>query len=106
MTSTQFEPEYLIPLIVHQTDRNKAINIPSPLLGFLGDIIRLYWGYVDDIKYYENVIEIDRGIQLQKLKHLKELIEKGKNETDPIQRKSLLINAIELKKELELLYGE
>ena len=60
---------------------------------------------MDDIRYYKNIIDMDKSIQLQKLKYLKELIERGKSESDPIQRKSLLINAIELKKELELLYG-
>ena len=99
------EPKFLLPLVVFLNNRNKALGIPKSF-GLLQDVLRLYVGYLEDREYYESLIEVHKDIAFRKLAQLKRIIKQSENEDDPIKLKQLLITALELKQELDLIdYG-
>jgi len=100
MALGSFDPKYLLPLIVHQTHRNRAIGVTNTLSGFLGDMIYMYWGYLDDKGFYENVLAFQKLTIDNKLEKLREYIHQARSEPDLAERKILLINALELSQEL------
>lgn len=101
----EFDPSHLTSLIVFLYKRNQAVNYPNPTMGFIGDLFDMYVGYQKDKEYYEDIIKFYKNGTSNKLNKLQQLIEEAKAETNFIKQKSLLIQIVELQKELEYFHS-